>query len=295
MFVDRKKIRFDQVGSGVTIDIPIRLDFTPTDNSELVQDKFVEDEKDKSINPIEDYKKVRFKPAKVDNDGQWTVVDEFQLGVNMFTKASIGAGSPVYSTTQYSSYGDILFTDEDMFCLTNRLTKSFLTLNFYNSPNVEDNIFLYFSRNYTQIGDDQRIDTGQVANADDAPISYTIGDPVLKPSLIHEGFHIYWYKDLVDNGDNQEYHMYMTAEYNNAANGETSLLYTLPTTDINNLEITDINGPNGGLFLKCILKNVNGEYLYAFDPKSIQTGVDWGTAINEPTITFYQVVPGSAE
>jgi hypothetical protein len=302
MFVDRKKIRFDAIGSGVTINIPIKLEFTPTDNSELIQEKFVNDELFKAINPIDDYKKVRFKPAKVNTEGVWEVVDEFKLGINMFTRDSIVAGNPQYSTnsdtTPYSSYDDLFPVDnpinsDDLFCQTNRLMKSFLTLNFYTTSDIDDAIFIGFTNIFTQIGNDQRIETGQSKQVDKAPISYRIGDPIFKPELVHEGFHLYWYKDLVDNGDNQEYHMYMSAEFNNAANGQTSLLYPLqtPQISINDLQLSDINGVNGGLFLKCILKNVNGNYYYTFDPKPIQTGVDWNTAANVPNITFYQVSP----
>jgi len=302
MFVDRKKIRFDAIGSGVTINIPIKLEFTPTDNSELIQEKFVNDELFKAINPIDDYKKVRFKPAKINNKGEWEVVDSFKLGINVFTRDSIVAGNPQYSnnvnTTPYSSYDDLFPVDnpinsDDLFCQTNRLMKSFLTLNFYTSSDIDNAIFIGFTNIFTQISGDQRISTGQPKSADKAPISFRIGDPILKPELVHEGFHLYWYKDLVDNGENQEYHMYMSAEYNNAANGQTSLLYPLetPQSSLGDLQLSDISGVNGGLFLKCILKNVNGNYYYTFVPNSIQYGVDWGSAPNEPNITFYQVSP----
>lgn len=302
MFVDRKKIRFDAIGSGVTINIPIKLEFTPTDNSELIQEKFVNDELFKAINPIDDYKKVRFKPAKINDKGEWEVVDSFKLGINVFTRDSIVAGNPQYSsnvnTTPYSSYDDLFPVDnpinsDDLFCQTNRLMKSFLTLNFYTSSDIDDAIFIGFTNIFTQIGGDQRISTGQPKSVDKAPISFRIGDPILKPELVHEGFHIYWYKDLVDNGENREYHMYMSAEYNNAANGQTSLLYPLETSQssLSDLQLSDISGVNGGLFLKCILKNVNGNYYYTFVPNSLQYGVDWGSAPNEPNITFYQVSP----
>ena len=63
MFVDRKKIIYTNLKSGATINIPIQMDFTPIDNSELVEDKFVNDEIEKAINPIVDYKKIIFKPS----------------------------------------------------------------------------------------------------------------------------------------------------------------------------------------------------------------------------------------
>ena len=61
MFVDRRKILLGSLGSGSTIDIALGTNFFPVDNAELIEDKFVKDEIEKSINPIVDYKKVIFK------------------------------------------------------------------------------------------------------------------------------------------------------------------------------------------------------------------------------------------
>ena len=107
MFVNRKKIRFDLVTSATTINVPIRLDFTPVDNSEMIEDKFVNDEVKKSINPITDYKKVRFKPAVVLPNMDWEIIDEFKIQNTFFTNDSITAGTPTYTATIPSKYGEI--------------------------------------------------------------------------------------------------------------------------------------------------------------------------------------------
>ena len=72
--------------------------------------------------------------------------------------------------------------------------------------------------------------------------------------MIHEGFYLYWFKDLVDNAPNQELEIYMTAVYNNAINGETVGLYTTQSNIQDPLfpEAIDINGPNGLNYLKVI-------------------------------------------
>ncbi len=108
----------------------------------------------------------------------------------------------------------------------------------------------------------------------------------------HEGFHFYWYKDLVDNAPNKEYELYMTAEYNHAGYGWTIPLYTLPTSDTTNIEISDINTPTSGLYLKVILKydTTDNKYKYTVVPLNNQVGVNWNTS-TVPTITFYQIVP----
>ena len=60
MFVDRRKILLENIGSGTTIDITLKSNFFPVDNAELIEYKFVKDEIENSINPIVDYKKVIF-------------------------------------------------------------------------------------------------------------------------------------------------------------------------------------------------------------------------------------------
>ena len=124
MFVDRKKIRIETLTSAATIDIPIVIDAIPSDNTDLVKTRFVDNEVKKAINPIIDYKKVRFKPAVVKNN-VWTIVPEVKIKLEFFNKDKI----PTYGEF-YDSLG---FTSDDLFCRANRVMKSFLTLNYYKS------------------------------------------------------------------------------------------------------------------------------------------------------------------
>ena len=78
MFVDRRKILIGSLGTGSTIDISLGTNFFPVDNAELIEDKFVKDEIEKSINPIVDYKKVIFKPC----DNNWNIIDKFKINLN---------------------------------------------------------------------------------------------------------------------------------------------------------------------------------------------------------------------
>lgn len=285
------KIRYDKTSEDTAISVPIKLDFTPIDNSELVADKFVSDEVDKAINPIVDFKKVRFKPAKV-SGGVWTVVDEFKFQNIFLVTGSTGVNTYTSVTNVPSTYDNIGFIDDDLFCRTNRLMKSYMTLSFYNSPNRQTNILISYNNIFAQVGDDQKEETGLPLPANISPISYTIGDPIFKPDLDHEGFYLYWFKDLVDNSPNQEYEIYMTAEYNHAGFGWTIPMYTLPTSDPENIEINDVYSSNSGLYLKVILKydTTDKTYKYTFAPLPNQIGVEWNTN-PIPTITFYQIIP----
>jgi len=300
MFVDRKKILFENIGSGATIDIPLSMDFFPVDNAELIEDKFVDDEIEKAINPIIDYKKIIFEPAK-DN---WVVVSKFKLDLNVYMPDSY----PVPPATSPSPdhrgannyqvpgwYSDLRFIFDDLFCRTNRLMFSFLRLSFYDRPYSGANRLLFFSDIYTQIGKAQKDPYGIVLPVNECPLSFILGDPVLQPDTVHEGIHIYWFKDLVDNAPGQEYVMWMTAIYNNAANGQSMALATHKLTNPDNIQMLDLDGEDGILYLKVILKRDNsGVYKYKFVPNTKQTptgigGVEW--TLDNPSIIFYQITP----
>ena len=74
MNVDRRKILLDNLSSGTTINITLKSNFFPVDNAELIEDKFVKDEVENSINPIVDNKKVIFKPA----NNNWDIIDRYK-------------------------------------------------------------------------------------------------------------------------------------------------------------------------------------------------------------------------
>ena len=302
MFVDKKKILISSVGvSGGTIDIPLGTDFFPIDNAELIQDKFVNDEKEKSINDIIDNKKIIFRPA----DKNWDIVPKFKLKVNFYTPTSIVNNDPQYrgyltGANVPGMYSDISFIFDDLFCRTNRFLFSFLRLIFYDNPNSGQNKVLFFNDIYTQIGKDQKNPAGIVLPVDECPISFAIGDPVLLPDMIHESYHLYWFKDLVDNAINQEYEMWMSAVFNNAANGSSKLISTSKIPDPANVQISGLNTRSGILYLKVILKNDNGVYKYRFEPNDKQKpdgtpanqgGVNFNPTYGDPQIIFWQIIP----
>ena len=295
MFVDRKKIRIDTLTSGATIDIPIVIDAIPSDNTDLVKTRFVGNEVKKSINPIIDYKKVRFKPAVIKNN-VWTIVPEVKINLEFFNKDV----TPIYSNF-YRSLG---FTSDDLFCRANRVMKSFLTLNYYKSTNPTDNLLLTTSNIFTQIGDDQKDVYGNVLKNNLCPISYEIGDPTLKPDMVHEGFHIYWYEELIKTSPNGEYVFYLSPTYQNADNGEVSVM--TPVKSVLNsankaiINTIELGGDTGTQYLKVTLKydDTNGNFMYSIselNQKQLRAnggGIDWNTnADNIPTLTLYQLQP----
>ena len=293
MFVDRRKILIGSLGSGSTIDIALGTNFFPVDNAELIEDKFVKDEIKKSINPIVDYKKVIFKPC----DNNWKIIDKFKINLNFYTPSSILLNNPTHRGTgaQPGLYKDIGFIFDDLFCRTARFTNSFIRLSLYDNPYSGKNQLLSFSDIYTQVGKDQENQYGFVLPLDNCPITFTIGDPVLQPEEVHEGFHIYWFKDLVDNAPNQEYEMYAVVQFNNASNGKIYQMAASKDFNVNNITLTNLESENGITYLKVILKNDNGIYKYKFTPNTRQQLVPPGVNLNPsnsgiPTLTFWQTI-----
>ena len=136
-------------------------------------------------------------------------------------------------------YSDISFVFDDLFCRTNRFLFSFYDLFFMITQIVGENKVLFFNDIYTQIRKDQKNPDGIVLPVNECPISFAIGDPVLLPDMVHESYHLYWYKDLVDKAMGQEYVMWMSAVFNNAANGSSKLISTSKIPDPTSVQIND--------------------------------------------------------
>lgn len=299
MFVDKRKILLDSLGSGTTIDIALKTNFFPVDNAELIEDKFVKDEVENSINPIVDYRKVIFKPSRINPEtNQWDIIDRFKINLNFYTPETIVNGSPQHrgSSAEPGVYKDIGFIFDDIFCRTNRFVNSFIRFSLFDNPNSGQNELLSFADIFTQIGVEQENEFGFILPIEECPISFILGDPVTQPNEVHEGFHIYWFKDLVDNAPNQEYELYGVMQYNNALNGRVYELAPHRLSNPNNISLTNIEGENGILYLKIILKNDNGVYKYRFVPNTLQSLVPPGVNLNPssgdiPTLTFWQITP----
>ena len=296
MFVDRKKILIGNLTTGTTLDITLESNFFPVDNSELIEDKFVKDEVEKSINPIVDYKKIIFKPS----DNSWNNLRKLKINLNFYTPSSLSTNPPVPkhrgNNAQPGVYEDLGFIFDDVFCRTSRFVNSFIRFSFYDSPYSNNNNLLMSTDIYTQVGNEQENIYGFTLPISSCPISLVIGDPVLEPLEVNEGFQMYWYKDLVDNSNNKEYVVYMTCDFYNAGNGK---VYTLgPTKNFNplGLNLSTLEGDNGIRYLKVILKNVNGEYKYSFFPNQLQNVSPYGVILSPtgggtPTLTFWQITP----
>lgn len=294
----KTKIVIDKLGvSASTITLSLGSNFFPIDNTEEIENVFVEQEKEKSINPIVDNKKIIFRPT--DGGTNWDIIDDFKFNLNFFTPPSIANGSPQYHNYNNGSngpgvYSEIGFIYDDLFCRTNKFSYSFIRLLFYDNPNSGNNKLLFSSDIYTQMGNEQKDDQGLPLPATESPITFTTADPLLHPDKSHEGYHIYWYKDLVDEAPNKELELYMTLVFNNASTGRSVLMAPSKTLSPSTVQIGDLNGETGKLHLKVILKNDNGVYKYKFAPNNIQLPPSGGVNLNPsanvlPFLTFWQI------
>lgn len=279
MFVNRKKIRLGSiVGDNINFNITIPTNANPLDNEDVVKNKFIDKEVEKAINGVVDYKKVRFKPAIIDN-GNWKIVPEIKI--NLFFR---------YEGDYINTYDILGFNSENLFCRVNGLIKSYLTLDYYDSNNSVENKFLTSANIYTQMGSDQLNSVGIPKKSNECPISYRLGSPTMRPDMVHEGFHIYWYASDVLNTPNSEYTIYLSPTYQNAGNGKVSIM--VPTkggvTGINSEELQ---------YTKVKLKYWRGNFVYGIEANDVRQlkenggGIDWNTnSEGIPTITFYEAL-----
>ena len=122
--------------------------------------------------------------------------------------------------------------------------------------------------------------------------------------MVHEGFHIYWYEELIKTSPNGEYVFYLSPTYQNADNGEVSVMTPVKSV-LNSANKAIINtivlgGDTGTQYLKVTLKydDTNDNFMYSIselNQKQLRAnggGIDWNTNDdNIPTLTLYQLQP----
>ena len=253
MFVNRYNFKLNTETTATTINIPISLEATPVDQSELIESEFVEKEIEKSVNPIIDYESIRLIP--VDN-------------------SNIVLPSIVYSLNfiSGSNYKDIGFTDSDLILRKNKFKRSFLQLDFYDSELSNSQNFLYRSTLYCRVTNDMFRDS-KLRPTNELEVDFKLYNPITTPNGISEGYYLYNYKDEIPKD------IYMKATFNNAKTGVSHGFMT------NNL-VEDINYLVNKLHTKYILKRNSNGYFYQLDSSATNINVDSSTG---GTINLYEI------
>ena len=239
--------------SGVTdtfINIPITMTPQMTDQSELVDRKFVDVEVEKAINPIQDYEKARFIPAYFPNINKPNVYIPLK---NITYNVKFLKGGSIPATSYYS---DIGISDDDIKFGKKRFEESFLNLSFYDSDRATDQRLISIINIFPRITDSSVGKNGLPLPASQIPVSFTLSSPILNPEGFAEGFYIYNYKDEVT--PTLPKVLYMRARFNNAANGSTLNMMN----DNNPYFIDDLVHK---LYTKYVLYRDNTGYFYVVD------------------------------
>jgi len=265
MLVDRYQIKIPEATStGTTINIPIDMTFQIVDQSEIIERDFVKNEVENAINPIFDYEKVRFKPAR-------NVSATFASQVlNIVYKLNFLSGSTGYYQNQQqvdvTNYNDIGFTNDDIKFRKNSLTKSILRLEFYDTDILTNQRLLFFLTIRPKVTIDDVTPPNnnapfvQTYSANNKKVEFSLTDTSLNPNGYSEGYNIYSYKDEVDINLPKE--VYMRAIFNNAKTGVRTRF------------MTEYNPPNiswpidifmGKIFTKYVLHRTVSGFYYEID------------------------------
>lgn len=270
----------DGAETATTVNIPIDMNFQLVDQAETIERQFVQVEKADSINPIIDYEKTRF----IARDTNLSIPARSVIYKCYFWDTVSGTdyyNSPPVNAPTY--YGNMGFTDDDLKFRKNSLIKSFLRLEFYDSPTVTDQNLISVIIIHPDIRLSDILPNSNVLPAMTKAVSFPLENPLNNNENSGEGFFIYHYKDEVDINSPKE--LYMRASFNNAKTGKRTNLMTEPF-DINNA--IQIDQLQGQLHTKYELKRDNIGYYYELDTSQYNVDLTGGAYI----IRLYEILVG---
>lgn len=265
MLVNRYQIRLPEpTSTGVTINIPIDMTFQLVDQSEIIKRDFVKNEVEAAINPIFDYEKVRFEPAR-------NVSGNYAIKMpNVNYELNFLSGSTQYFQNQtpiiQTNYADIGFTNDDIKFRKSGFVKSILRLEFYDTDILTNQRLLFFLilrpkvtvNDVVQPSNSAQYVQGYSANA--KVVRFDLTDTSLNRFGNSEGYNIYSYKDEVDINLPKE--VYMRAIFNNAKTG----IRTRFMTEYNTPNIAwPIDDFMSKIFTKYVLHKTVLGYYYEID------------------------------
>ncbi len=228
MFVNQYQINLSTLSSATTattINIPINLEYQIVDQSEIIERVFVDIEVEKTINPIVDYEKTRFKPINSKNK----VVNKITYELDLSGK---------------TTYGSIGFTDDDIKFETERFKQTFLNLSFYDSDiPLTQNLLSFITLNPSLAKSDlsqsqsttSNLVLGQTKPASEIKLTFICENPIINLRGKSNGYYLYDFKDeLIMNGAPKS--LYMKATFKNAKTGKVTNLMVndkaLPIEDL---------------------------------------------------------------
>lgn len=226
--VNKIEIRLDKITtSGVTINIPFGLEFFPIDNTELQQTQFVENEKEKAVNPIVDNEKYPFYPS-----------------FNSINGGQTNAYIVEYITDL--TLEDLGFTENDI--LFNRLPfkKTYLRLNFFDTKDIKTQRLI--GRETVHLKSDSRwFNNGKLLPLNTIYATFISNTQnLIYGSIYGEGFNFYWNKTTLP------YTVYVKPSLMDAKTGKVIRLYTSQMGQLTPPPSLSVNVPLLGVdYIKC--------------------------------------------
>lgn len=274
MFVNKIKLnRKNITGDTLTMPITIKQNNGFIGQTDILNNEFVNIEKEKNTNDIIDYEKVRFLPSL--NSG--LIADTIEFKLFFLPDNSYGNTVPPKSSLPdffhtNNKWSEIGFTQEDITYRRNRFKKSFLRLSFYETDEIlSQQRPIFVTTLFPQIFGNELLVT------DD--IKFKRQNPIVKPNGFAEGYYIYFYKDLVNL--NLTYDLYMKAEFLNAFDGKIrTFMMSSPVLDYG-VEFIDKTQ------LRINLLKTNSNYLYNIDLSN--GNVTENNTDKKITIDLYQI------
>jgi hypothetical protein len=257
MLVDRYQIKLPRPeSSAITINFPVDLTPQMVDQAEIIDRKFVEVEVENAINPILDYEKVRFLPAIISPTPTATTVNSvIQIQTVTYQINLLDANNTYFSpSTTYANAG---FDNDDLRFRKNRLIKSFLRLDFYDSDILTDQRLvatMSINPNITYADIQPNISAYPVAQ--NKQLWFQLKNPLTNDEVFGEGFFLYYFKDEVD--INLPENLYMRATFSNAKTGVSKGLMT-DSTQVPIDQLVD------QLHTRYVLHRTQTGYFYAID------------------------------
>jgi hypothetical protein len=277
MSVNRYTIKIPSSGSTHThIKLPVNLEYQIVDQGEVIERDFVAVEVENSINPILDYEKARFIPTDINGNQLYNVSYDLR-----FLSSS--------DMTVTNNWADIGMDDTDIKFRKNKWKKSHLKLNFYDSDKGTNQRLISFITIFPTLTKDDVYGLSAPAPllpstpkpAAEIPLVFRLQDPLTMPEGVAEGYYIYNYRDEVTSDLPKE--LFMRATFNNAKDGKTTNMSTVPTAEDIDVLVTK-------LYTKYVLKrNQTGYYYEIDDAQDNVTLANGGTSTSHLYIKLYEI------
>ncbi len=184
------KFNTNSLTEDIKINVSLDSDREQTHINDLVSTKFIEVNKEKSINGVIDYEKVNYEPVNK--------VKQIKFNIN-------------------KTYSEFEFEQSDIKLRRNNFKNTFLQLKFYDSPSVSPTGNLLYIKNIYTNYDVNNIDV-------EDKVSFCIENPEnINKVNYSDGYNFIYFKDIINNGP---FTLYMRATLNNAKNGTIKQLFT---------------------------------------------------------------------